>query len=436
MTLTPLLQRLNIAALTPMQEASLSTLPVKNNVLLLSPTGSGKTLAYLLPLLNLLEKNNTQVQVLIIVPSRELALQIEQVSKQLLTGFKVNAFYGGHSTLTERHSLSEPPAVLIATPGRLCHHLRKKSLQLDQVKVLILDEFDKSLEAGFEEEMAFVIKHLRRLQKQILTSATRIAEMPKFIRTNDLFELDFSESKVGSKSLLQQTAIQVPPRMDKSDALLLLLGKVHHHSSLVFCNRREEVQQISDRLQKEKIPHGIYHGGLEQNEREKVLIRLRNGSVTLLITTDLAARGLDIPDIENVIHLALPLNEETLVHRNGRTARMQASGHVFYLLDGEDTLPASVTAESGELPKAFKALPVSEWKTLYFSAGKKDKVNKMDIVGMLLQKGGIQKDELGKIDVLDHQSYAAVKSKVIHQLLNKIANEKIKNKKVKMEIAS
>jgi ATP-independent RNA helicase DbpA len=228
------------------------------------------------------------------------------------------------------------------------------------------------------------------------------------------------------------------PGDDKLHAMMLLLGYINAQSTLVFCNHREAVTRISQQLTLNKVEHGFYHGGLDQIDREKTLLKLRNGSINILITTDLAARGLDIPEIEAVIHYQLPATEEIMVHRNGRTARMHAGGTAYFLLDNGDYLPKflNTAPEEIELPKTLILPKPCKWETLYIGAGKKDKINKTDIVGMLLQKGQLQKDELGKIEVLDHTAYVAIKRDKIRKTLQLIKEEKIKNKKVKMEISS
>lgn len=432
-----LLYNFKITELNAMQKAMLNTVANANNTLLISPMGSGKTLAFLLPLVELLKQNAKEVQAVIIVPTRELAQQIERVFKQMGTAFKISCCYGGHSVQIERDNLVEPPALLVGTPGRIAHHVRKKNLSLTSVHFLILDEFDKSLESGFEDEMMFIIKTMEHLKKRILTSATSIKEIPDFVGVKEFKELNFTgEEKQHSENLtIKKVNVKGD---DKLEALVLLIGKITAKSVIVFCNHRDAVNRISEQLRKLKIAHGFYHGGLEQIDREKTLIKLRNGSTNLLISTDLAARGLDIPEIEAVIHYQIPATEDVMIHRNGRTARMHASGSVYFLLEKEEYLPPFLNTKPQEetLPDKFTAPAVSEWKTLYISAGKKDKVNKMDIVGMLLQKGGLQKDELGKIEVLDHSAYVAIKSNKIVKTLQKIKEERIKNKKVKMEIST
>ncbi len=438
MSFTKTLSLFKIDALNEMQLATIEAISKPNDVVLISPTGSGKTLAFLLPLLEIFDEEKQGVQVLILVPTRELALQIEQVFKQMSTGFKVNTCYGGHDVKTEKNNLQHPPALLIGTPGRIAHHLRKQNLTTKDVHTLILDEFDKSLEAGFHEEMSFIIKSSSGIKKRILTSATPLKEIPDFVGLKKHEELDYTDNnKQEAREALQVKSVRVAGD-DKLEALILLIGKIGSRSTMVFCNHRDAVNRISEQLEFYKVEHGIYHGGLEQVDREKTLIKLRNGSINLLITTDLAARGLDIPEIEAVIHYQLPTTEDTMIHRNGRTARMHAKGTVYFLLDVEDHLPTFLEIEPEEetLPSKFIAPKPGKWKTLYIGAGKKDKINKMDIVGVLLQKGNLQKDDVGKIEVLDHMAYAAIRADKIVATVKLIREEKIKNKKIKIQIST
>jgi len=432
------LTKFNIEALNPMQSATIQAIEKPNDVVLISPTGSGKTLAFLLPLLQLL-KRQAGVQVVILVPTRELAIQIEQVFKQMATGHKINCCYGGHSIRIEKNNLSQPPAVLVGTPGRVAYHIQHNNVDVTTAHTLILDEFDKSLDAGFEGDMSYIIRHLSGLSKRVLTSATPIEAIPAFVGLRLQVVLNFTEQYQQQKpSALTLKAVRIPEGVDKLEGLLLLIGKLGNSSKIVFCNHRDAVKRISQQLHKLNIAHGLYHGEMEQIDREKTLIKLRNGSINLLITTDLASRGLDIPEIESVIHYQLPTTEDNMIHRNGRTARMHASGTAYLLLEEKDYVPRFITEtpEDEPLPAKFVMPEPSPWKTLYIAAGKKDKVNKTDIVGMLLQKGGLQKDELGKIEVLDNSAYAAVKSDKIYELLMKIQDEKIKGKKQKFEISS
>lgn len=429
------LKKLNITTLNPMQLASVGANQNHNNVVLLAPTGSGKTLAFLLPLLSIINAQKKGTQVLIIAPARELAIQIEQVFKNMQTGYKVNCCYGGHSTKTERDNLLEAPTVLIATPGRLCHHIRKKTIDLQTIETLIVDEFDKCLEFGFQEDMVFISKQLVSLKKRILTSATNNIEIPSFIEMANAITLNyFTKESVSSKLELQ---IVKTEHTEKLETLLQLVANIGAKPIIIFCNHRDAVDRISDTLNKKGLPHDVFHGGLEQDERERALIKFRNKSCYVLIATDLAARGLDVPEIEAVIHYQLPINEESFIHRNGRTARMNADGKAYILLSDEEKLPLFIpkntTINNIHIGNYSFTMPL--WKTLYISAGKKEKINKIDIVGFLTQKGKLSKEEIGMIQVLDHSAYVAVSSKKAEQTIKHIMNLKIKNQKVKITLA-
>ncbi len=427
------LENLKITALNEMQNAALSADP-KRDLILLSPTGSGKTLGFLLPLLKTLDPDIHLVQVLILVPSRELALQIEQVFRTIGSGFKVNCCYGGHSTKIEKNNLSQPPTVLIGTPGRIGHHLRFGSFNPEAVHTLILDEFDKSLEFGFQTDMTGIIRQLEHLSKRILTSATRMKDIPDFTGVSNQIELDYLTNKTNTPDIKLKAVIA--EAADKLDALFALICKIGNKATLVFCNHREAVDRISELLWDRGIIHDIFHGGMEQDDRERALLKFRNGSHRLLITTDLASRGLDIPEIEYIIHYQLPHNEEAFTHRNGRTARMHAKGTAYLILNEEEKQDyLKQKPEIEELPEELTLPEITQWVTLYIAAGKKDKVNKVDIVGLLLKKGELPKDDLGLIEVLDNTSYAAVKRTKIEKLVQRIKGEKIKNKKVKIEIS-
>ena len=427
------LEKLNIESLNDMQLASLKV-ESSRDVILLSPTGSGKTVGFLLPLLNLLKTESSVVQALILVPSRELALQIEQVFKTMQTGFKVNCCYGGHSTKTEKNNLNHPPAVLIGTPGRISYHLRNESFDPSSIHTLVLDEFDKALEFGFENDMSYIIRELRGLKKRILTSATKMEEIPSFTGVKNPVEIDFLKDSRSVPDVKIKAVIS--PAADKLETLFSLICKIGNKPSLIFCNHREAVERISDLLFEKGIKHDIFHGGMEQEDREKALLKFRNGSFHLLITTDLASRGLDIPEIENIIHYQLPHTEQAFLHRNGRTARMHATGTSYLILTPDEQLSyLKQTPEIVELNEKDVLPQNSDWETLYIAAGKKDKINKIDIVGLLLKKGGLLKEELGIIEVLDYASYAAVKRYRIEKLVGLLKDEKIKNKKIKIEVS-
>jgi len=428
------LENLKIASLNEMQHAAIKAMRKGGDLLLLSPTGSGKTLGFLLPVLNLLDEKKQGVQALILSPSRELALQIEQVFRSMGTGFKVNCCYGGHELKIERNNLEHPPVLLIGTPGRIAAHIRRGSFEPDSISMLVLDEFDKALEFGFQEDMSFIIHQLKKLNMRILTSATKALEIPSFTGISSPTELNFLSDRLPEGLKLKCV---IADGKDKLAALFGLICELDNKPSLVFCNHRDAVERISDLLHDKGLTHAVFHGGLEQEDRERALIQFRNGSHRMLITTDLASRGLDIPEIEYVIHYQLPPTENAFVHRNGRTARMKAEGTSFLVLAQEEQQPAYLKEAPEQITLTKnKTIPKnSDWATLYIAAGKKDKINKIDIVGLLLQKGKLEKQELGLIEVLDHSSYAAVKRDKIDLVVQLIKGEKIKKKSVKIAVA-
>ena len=431
-----ILSKLKIEALNEMQQASIAANNQQDNVVLLSATGSGKTLAFLLPILQLLNAANKQTQALIIVPSRELAQQIEEVFKQMGTGLKITSCYGGHKRETEENNLIQPPALIVGTPGRLADHIRRGNITIDSITTLVLDEFDKSLELGFQEEVSFIVGSLPSIKKRILTSATEAVEIPHFLGLTDAIRLNYlpTEKDTTNKLIVQKVSA---PESDKVDTLFKLICYLGNRSAIVFCNHRESVNRTSDLLRQKGIVNEFYHGALEQQERDSALCKFRNGTANVLITTDLASRGLDIPNIRFIIHYHLPATEDVYVHRNGRTARMDASGTAILLLSPAETMPAFIVEEVAELiVPANSPLPEKpKWSTLFIAAGKKDKVNKIDIVGFLGNKGQLDKDDIGLIEVKDFFSFVAIRKSKVGETLQLIRDQKIKNKKVKIEIA-
>ncbi len=431
-----ILSRLNIDALNEMQTAAIEANEKHDNVILLSATGSGKTLGFLLPLLPLLEAENKKTQAIIIVPSRELAIQIEKVFKSLGTYFKVTCCYGGHLRETEENNLVQPPALLIGTPGRLADHIRRGNITTDSIETLVLDEFDKSLESGFEEEMAFVIGSLPALKKRILTSATEAVGIPAFIGLKDPVRLNFLSGTGDASEALTIKTVHSDGK-DKLETLFKLICFLGNRSTIVFCNHRESVERTSEYLTQQTITNVFYHGAMEQQERDSALCKFRNGTSNILVTTDLAARGLDIPNIRYIIHYHLPHTEEMFIHRNGRTARMDASGTAILILSPEEKKPPYISAAAEEIKlPATNLLPEKpKWSTLFIAAGKKDKVNKIDIVGFLGNKANLKKEDIVLIELKDFFSFVALKKIKMGETLRSIKDQKIKNKKVKIDIA-
>lgn len=430
------LNTLSFSELKPIQTAMLDQFKTDDQLVLIAPTGSGKTLAFLLPILETLT-NSEVTQAVIIAPARELALQIEQVFKQMKTGFKINCCYGGHPIRVEKNNLLNSPQVIVGTPGRIADHLRRGTIDVRTIKTLVLDEFDKAIELGFEKDISAIIDELYSVEKRVLVSATQQedSELPSFTKMPDPKILKFIGEK-RNEGTLSQFYIRAEDN-DKLEILKDLVYRVGNEPTIIFCNHREAVERIGELLQINKIPVGIFHGTLKQEHRERELTKLRNGSTNILIATDLAARGIDIPAIKNVIHYQIPLKEDAFIHRNGRTARMDSDGNSFIMLKSDDYIPEFISQDlpSFDLSKIKTVNLQTKYATVYVGLGRKDKINKVDIVGLFYKKGGLVKDELGKIEVLDYCAFVAVDYAKARQLVQDLKSEKIKKKTLKISIA-
>lgn len=426
-----ILDKLGIEKLNPMQEEALQIIAENNNVVLLSPTGTGKTLAFLLPILDELDLDLHEVQVLILVPSRELAIQIEQVVREMGSGFKANAIYGGRPMSKDKIELSHPPAILIGTPGRIADHLRKGTFSIDFLENLILDEFDKSLEVGFEEEMSEILQALPNIKKRVLTSATQEIKIPKFAGLKNEVYINYLDQGVSKLEI--KTVIS--PEKDKLNTLVALLNHIGDEPGIIFCNFKDTIQRVSDHLNSHNISHGCFYGGLDQKDRERALIKFRNGTHKLIIATDLAARGIDIPEMKFIIHYQLPLKSQEFTHRNGRTARVDNNGTAYVLKWEKEELPEFIhpNTKTEELKKQKSTNTIS-WKTIFISGGRKDKISKGDIAGLFLKQGNLEKEQLGTIELKQDCAFVSVPSTLAEQLIVSLNNTKLKKKKVRLNI--
>lgn len=427
-----ILKTTGFSSLNDLQLETLRKAEKSKDLLILSQTGSGKTLAFLLPIVLNLKSDFPFIQAVIIAPSRELALQIETVFRSLKTNHKVLTCYGGHSMQTERNSLTESPAVLIGTPGRICDHITRNNIDLSKAEYLVIDEYDKCLEFGFEDQMKFIREEFNRIQHTTLVSATELAEYPNYLHFDNPGRINFLDKS--EEPNIQYFKVSANSA-SKYSTLLKLLSSFDGETTIVFCNFREATDEIVKYLDSNDYESVAYHGGMEQEERERALIKFRNGSYHTLICTDLGSRGLDIPEIQHVVHFQYPHNKEAYIHRNGRTARMKANGSAYLMINSDEQLPEYIDIPSSEY-KIISQEPVkSHWVTLYFSGGKKDKINKIDLVGFLGQKGDLKKEEIGLITVMDFTSFVAVKRDQVKNVMQKVKNEKIKGKKLKIAIA-
>lgn len=434
MTTKEILWNLKIDSLTAMQNTAIEAFRKNDNIVLLSPTGSGKTLTYLLPLAQCLSSDKT-VQAVVLVPSRELAIQIELVFKNMKTGLGVMSCYGGRPAMDEhRTMMGLQPQLIVATPGRMNDHLSKGNFDASTVTILVIDEFDKCLELGFRDEMSNVIAKLPALKKRYLLSATDAESIPMFVADHNFKKLNFLSDDEQIPDRIRVWAVHSPEK-DKLATLGRLLCCIGSKSSLIFVNYRESVERVYKCLKSQNIACEMFHGGMEQRDRERALYKFSNGTCNVFVSTDLAARGLDIPDIDYVIHYHMPLNEEAYVHRNGRTARWDAEGNAVFVLGPEEHIPEYVSQEVDDFafPSVIPAPSQSLWVTLYIGKGKKDKINKIDIVGFLSKVGGLKADEIGRIDVKEHYAYVAIRRARLKSVLKAVSGQKIKGIKTIIE---
>lgn len=427
------LTKLGIDGLNAMQQDAAQAFRRHDSLVLLSPTGSGKTLAYLLPLLESLNPREEVVQALVIVPSRELAMQTVSVARQACVDIRPLALYGGRPTMDEHRTISgSKPQLVVGTPGRLLDHLTKGNIDATTIRTLIIDEFDKCLELGFREEMTAIFSHLSNVSKRMLLSATDNPEITRFLP--EYQRLDYLDDSIDER--IQEWQVDSPLK-DKLETLARLLLTCGQQTSLVFVGFRESVERVGKFLHEQGFYAALLHGGMEQRDRERNLFCFLSGSCNILVSTDLASRGLDIPALDNVIHYHLPLTDDVRTHRNGRTARWDREGRVFYIVGPEEKLEdSSVTpfSDLSRFPTQTDGHLLPVWETLYIGKGKKDKLSRGDIAGFLMKVGGLSREEIGLIDVRDHQSYAAISRLRLRETLQRIKGQKIKGIKTLFEV--
>jgi len=423
-----ILAKLGIAELNDMQKEAQLAIHSTDEVMLLSPTGTGKTLAFLLPTMSELQTTDSNPQAMVIAPSRELAIQIEQVAREMGTGHKVNVVYGGRHFSKDKQELNTPPAIIVGTPGRLADHLRRGTVDGAAISTVILDEFDKSLEVGFEDEMKEILLALPQLRKKILTSATAGVEVPAFVQMHSPLVVDYLADGVAKLNLRSI----VSPTKDKLHSLYEALCHLGGGPGIVFCNYKDSIQRVSDYLHDHGISHGTFYGGMEQKDRERALIKFRNGSHQLLLATDLAARGIDVPEIRFIIHYHLPHRAEEFIHRNGRTARMHKEGTAYVLhWDGED-LPDFIHLDRQEYLAEAPVPDASVRTTLFISGGRQDKISKGDIAGTLMKRCGLSSEQVGIIELKQDCAFVAVHSTSASSVITQLNNQRIKKRKVRV----
>ena len=425
--------RLGIEQLNEMQIKMMAQASEQKDIILLSPTGSGKTLAFTLPVMKLMKPSTGRVQCVVIAPSRELVMQIAGVMREVGRDFRVVALYGGHNVEDEVNSLKVVPDIVVATPGRLLDHAVRRNIDLLPVRILVLDEFDKSLELGFEEEMEKLTKRMKNVSRFILTSATNADVLPEFLNLTNPVTLNFVGENKSLKERMRVHRVDSDGK-DKLETLLTLLHNIttddKPEKSIIFVNHRESAERVADFLKKNGVDAVLYHGALDQRERETAVALFNNGSRPVLVATDLAARGLDIEKVASVIHYHQPLTTEAYTHRNGRTARVEEDGDVYVLVGPDEDVKEFVEFDdTRHLDASVRNNLRSGLQTLYVGGGKREKVSRGDILGFLVKEGGIEASQIGKISVYDHYALVAVEADVANKLLNAISGKKLKGEK-------
>ena len=434
-----MLAKLGIPQLSEMQFNAVETIRNNKNVVLLSPTGTGKTLAFLLPLLEKLNPQEDLPQAVILSPTRELAKQTHAVLVKMKSPFRVSCVYGGRPAMEEHRQMSRlKPQMVIGTPGRVLDHIDKANFAVDKVQFLVIDEFDKMLELKFQAELSAIIERLPSVSSNVLVSATNsdaIRQFGPFVKHHPVVLNYLGENKESLPPSIQHYIVHSPVK-DKLETLCHLLRSLRGESAVVFVNYREAAERVGAYLKGQGFVCSVFHGGLEQDKRERVLFLFAGGAANVLVSTDLSARGLDIRSLRHIVHYHLPVHPEDYLHRCGRTGRWDDDGDSFLLLGPEETIPEYANVSFAELtlksPVPAPQLPL--WQTIYIGKGKRDKISRGDVVGFLCKQGGAKADDIGRIDVRERYTYVSVKRSRCRQIMSQCANEKIKKQKTCIEI--
>ncbi|MDO7876756.1 DEAD/DEAH box helicase [Hymenobacter sp. ASUV-10] len=438
---------------TPVQTLVLPAVLDGQDVAGQAPTGSGKTAAYGLAILQQVDVALPQVQAIVLVPARELVLQVRDAIKSLgkhLPNLRVAGYYGGHAMRDEVKGMQEHqlPHIIVATPGRLLDHLERRTFIPNQIKSLVLDEADKLLDLGFQEEMATIISRLPRRRQTLLFSATMPDKVLNLVREHLTKPrvMNAGGEQEGSR-LPENLTIHghlLAAENQKPAALYHLVSQPEAGKSLIFANTRDRVEELARFLRGRGLLADALHGKMLQPERDKAMLKLRNGSIHILVATDVAARGLDINDLGTVVQFDPPHDADTFQHRAGRTARAGATGTAHLLLttpEQHKIQPWPVTSSvqwarltPPPLPAALPKPPRPSTVTLHVSAGKREKISRGDLAGAFVSLGGLEREAVGRIEVFDHYSFVAVPEEVAAEVQARMDGAKVKGKKVKVAV--
>lgn len=437
------LNQLGYTSLTEIQAQSLPLILKGEDVLGQAQTGSGKTAAFAIGLLNRLTPGELEPQALILCPTRELADQVAKEVRRLaqcLENIKVLTLTGGQPIGAQLHSLRYGAQVVVGTPGRICDHLRKGSLRLRRLKTLVLDEADRMLDMGFQEDMQSIVDHTPPNRQTLLFSATfppSVSSLSDGIQTKAKFvRVEESEQKhLNIKQSFYHTS--GPERLDH---LATLLSQAKPTSTVIFCNTRQMCTDTTTRLRKLGFAASALQGDMEQRQRDSAIRRFTHQSLTVLVATDVAARGLDVDHVDTVINLELPKTVDVYIHRIGRTGRAGRKGNAYSFVLAREQHRVEKLDEHFGSETTIKTLrinpnpsvpPKPSMATIEIDAGKKQKIRPGDIVGALTNGGDIKGDQIGKIDVTDFNAYVSVQAALAKTAVKKLAEKGIKKKRVR-----
>jgi len=438
------IESLDYMVMTPIQAQSLPIVLKGKDIIAQAKTGSGKTAAFGIGVLHKLQTNRYETQILVLCPTRELA---DQVSKELrrlaraIPNTKITTLCGGTPLGPQFASLEHPPHVVVGTPGRILKHLEKGTLHLDKVQSLVLDEADRMLDMGFYDDIMQIIQHTPRKRQTLLFSATYPEEIKAISDAIQQHPVDIQVESLHDNKKIEQIFYEIE-KGERTQTLVALLQHFRPESSVVFCNRKQQCQELADALWEQGFHALALHGDLEQRERDQVLVQFANKSSSILVATDVAARGLDIKDLEAVINFEISPDPEVYIHRIGRTGRAGKKGLALSLfMPSEAKKITAIEEYQNATVRIAKTSSLSEREnfrlsppmvTLVINGGRKEKVRAGDILGALTANKQFPAKQIGKIDIFDHQVFVAVDRPIAKQALKVLSEGKIKGRKFKV----
>ncbi|GMQ88216.1 MAG: ATP-dependent RNA helicase DbpA [Gammaproteobacteria bacterium] len=435
------LESMGYQAMTPIQAQSLPVILQGNDLIAQAETGSGKTAAFGIGLLTRLNARDFNVQALVLCPTRELADQVSKEIRRLasfIPNVKLLTLCGGASCRPQSGSLEHGAHIIVGTPGRILKHLRKGSLRLAKLKTLVLDEADRMLDMGFYDDIAEIVSATPANRQTLLFSATYPEAIKNISASMQKNPGQVNVEATYTQSRIKQVFYEVAGAGKRVTALVALLGHYNPASSVIFCNTKQQCQAIADTLQAKGFSVLALHGDLEQRDRDQVLVRFSNKSCSILVATDVAARGLDIKDLEAVINFELSQDPEVHIHRIGRTGRAGKAGLALSLYIATESHRVNAIEDYQKSPISFSAIDSLQVNhkldfrppmvTLCIDGGRRGKVRPGDILGALTSESGIAGDQVGKIDIFDRQAYVAIERSMADKALKQLSTGKIKGR--------